>query len=384
MKPLKVAVVGLGIGRLHLKAYQNLPDHYQIYGLCDLDPARLREYQAIYPQVAFATGDYRDLLQRDEIDIIDLCTPPFLHYEQIREALKAGKHVFCEKPLVSSLREVDSLQTLSTFVGKCLMPIFQFRHGEGIVELKNQVEKGNLGRHLVSSVEIGWSRPPEYYLSSWRSQWESSFGGTLVSHICHLVDLLTWVIGMPESITANGAALLNDIEVEDTAAILAGYADGSMATIVSTTGAQEERAGMRFCFENLTAESNRHPYDCSQFPWRYAPRSHPSEEKAGEIKCLFGELFRTAAERLWNGEELPVTLADARNSIEILSAAYLSISRGGTKVRLPISNQDAVYNGWLQIMTDHSRVSRKREQGSPEVHVFEEMETRKVAEPAAF
>ena len=111
MRPLKVAVVGAGIGSQHIKAYQNLPDQFDLVALCDIDPAKASQV-ARDLNVREVVHDFRDLLTRTDVDVIDLCTPPYQHFDQLQSGLKAGKHMICEKPLLGSLSEVDRLSDL--------------------------------------------------------------------------------------------------------------------------------------------------------------------------------------------------------------------------------------------------------------------------------
>src|ERR1700736_5961185 len=96
---LRVAVVGCGVGRSHIaQGYQRHPDKFRVQALCDTDAARLA---AVADEVSIPrrTTSFAQLLRRDDVDIVDICTPATLHFEQIVAALSAGKEVVCEKPL---------------------------------------------------------------------------------------------------------------------------------------------------------------------------------------------------------------------------------------------------------------------------------------------
>ena len=134
MSPLKVAVVGAGIGSQHIKAYQNSPDCFDLVALCDHDPVKASQV-ARELNVKEVVHDFRDLLSRTDLDVIDLCTPPHQHLEQITSGLKAGKHMICEKPLVGSLADADRLLDLSAEYRKQVMPIFQYRFGHGLQKI---------------------------------------------------------------------------------------------------------------------------------------------------------------------------------------------------------------------------------------------------------
>ena len=115
MSRLRVAIVGAGIGAQHVAGFNANPDLFEVAVICDRDRARA---SALAAKVTAGSpdvhGDYDDaLLARGDIDVIDICLPPFLHFDAVSRALRAGKHVICEKPLVGSLREADALAALS-------------------------------------------------------------------------------------------------------------------------------------------------------------------------------------------------------------------------------------------------------------------------------
>ena len=103
---LKVGVVGCGVGVGHIKGYQELPDLYSVEALCDIDPARAKAIAGEHG-VRASIGDFDEFLRHD-LDIVDICTPSALHFEQAKKALLAGRHVVVEKPFASSLAEAEA------------------------------------------------------------------------------------------------------------------------------------------------------------------------------------------------------------------------------------------------------------------------------------
>ena len=122
------AVVGLGIGLAHVRALRRLRDRFSLVAVCDPDESRSMP-------VAERTGaevlPFDDLLERDDIEIVHICTPPSMHLEQCLAALAAGKYVVCEKPVVASLMDIDQLRDAETSAPGRIMPIFQYRFGNG-------------------------------------------------------------------------------------------------------------------------------------------------------------------------------------------------------------------------------------------------------------
>ena len=111
MNKLKVAVVGSGVGSAHIEAYQALPDMYDMAVLCDIDPVRGQELAKQSAIPVFVSSI--DELFKTGVDLIDICTPSGLHFEQACAALKAGFDIVVEKPVARSLAEMDALEKLS-------------------------------------------------------------------------------------------------------------------------------------------------------------------------------------------------------------------------------------------------------------------------------
>jgi predicted dehydrogenase len=351
MTRLKVGIVGCGVGINHIKAYAELPDLYAVEALCDLDAEKAeaiaREYAI--PQI---TTDFAALLALD-LDLVDICTPSALHFEQARAALAAGRNVLVEKPLAGSLAEADALAELERQSGRRLCPVFQYRFAQGIAQLMHLRETGFVGRAFVTTVETHWRRTAAYYDNPWRGRWPTELGGCLVTHAIHSHDILTYVLGPIRSVYAKTTTRVNAIETEDCAAAVLEMADGSFATLSVTMGAEEDMSRLRFCFEGLTAESNQSPYNPGTAPWRFVA-ADPDRQAAidaaiAEVPAgperYAGQLLRLHA-ALTKGGPLPVSIADARRSLELITAAYDS-ARTGLPVSLPIGRDHPLYRGWL-------------------------------------
>ena len=124
---VRVAIIGAGIGAQHLAGYRALAEQYTVAALCDLDIARA-EAVAAGSEIS-VTADFESVLADDSIDLIDICLPPHLHFEMSMAALKAGKHVVCEKPLCTSLRDADALAAQAEASRRTVSPVFQYRYG---------------------------------------------------------------------------------------------------------------------------------------------------------------------------------------------------------------------------------------------------------------
>jgi predicted dehydrogenase len=349
---LRVAVVGGGIGVHHIQAYKSLPEQFDLAAICDIDRDKAQRVAAEH-MIARVTTDLAELCRMDDLDVIDICTPPHLHFAQIQQVLAAGKHAICEKPLVNSLQAVDELIAAEAQSGRRVMPIFQYRFGQGLQKLKFLIDAGLTGPAYLSTVETAWRRRAEYYAVPWRGKWATELGGVLLGHAIHAHDMLCYIVGPIRRVFARTATRVNPIEVEDCAAVSLEMADGSLASLAATLGSPAEITRHRFCFSGLVAESNTRPYSNSGDPWTFIGDTPAQEaeiaaalERFDPLPEGFAGQFYRFAEALQTGAELPVTLADARAALELITAMYYS-ARTGENVELPIGVDHPAYASWL-------------------------------------
>lgn len=345
MRRLRVGVAGMGIGQAHLLAYLSLTDRFEVAAIAEVDDAR-RERAAADWGVAKAVPSVEDLLELD-LDVVDLCTPPWLHADQVVAALDAGRHVVCEKPLAPSLAEIDRIEAAAAASPATVMPIFQYRFAPGAARLKALVDAGVCGSLHLATSETAWTRGPDYFEVQWRGRWETEGGGAVLSHATHLHDLVTWLGGPVRSVSGLAATLVNDVETEDTAAAVIeldqpGRAAPAIGSLSVTLGSATEISRLRLCYEHVTAESCTEPYDPGAEPWTFS-FSDPSVQAAAER--IWSDLAPVAPgyegqlgafhAAITDEAELPVTLRDARKAVELVTAWYTS-ARTGERVGVPV------------------------------------------------
>jgi predicted dehydrogenase len=352
MDKLRVAVIGAGIAQRHLVGFNDNPNLFDVRVLCSLDEERGRK-AAEEAGVAEFTTDTGSLFDRDDIDVIDICTPPHNHFELVERTIKAGKHAICEKPLFGSISDVDRMMGIVKGTGLKVMPIFQYRYGAGLQKLKRLIEADLTGPAFMTTVETHWWRPPAYYEIEWRGKWKTELGGGLLGHAIHAHDMLNYVHGPCAEVFAFGDTLLNDIEVEDSMALAARMANGSLATLSMTLGSREEISRLRFCFKNLVAESITAPYTMGNDPWKFVAGDPEHQAKVDAALAdapahmdHYSRQFELFAEAVARDTEPPVTLQDARNALELVTAAYHS-DRTGRPVAMPLQADHPLYGSWL-------------------------------------
>ena len=149
----RVAIVGAGIGAQHAAGFDHLPEAFEIAVIVDADLARARTLAEKHGVSEVHGGFDEALLARADIDVIDICLPPFLHDEAIHRSLAAGKHVVCEKPLLGSLAAIDRAASAAQAQGRVLMPIFQYRFGNGPRKARHLVSSGAAGKAFFATVK---------------------------------------------------------------------------------------------------------------------------------------------------------------------------------------------------------------------------------------
>ena len=174
----------------------------------------------------------------------------------------------------------------------------------------------------------------------------------MLGHAIHIHDLLCKALGPVKAVSASLATRVNDIEVDDCAAIAMTMKSGALATSSITLGSALDMSRLRFCFQNLTAESGRSPYHPAGDGWTFQAREPMEQAEVDAIVSArgrpverFAGLFGEFAKRLLSDPNDAVTLGEARQSLELVTAIYQS-ARSDQTVQLPIPDNHPLYRGW--------------------------------------
>ncbi len=173
--------------------------------------------------------DYRKILTSQAYDLIDICTPIYLHAEMIKEANKLGIPVLCEKPLAINLDQAMNVVNLFGKIGI----IYQFRFNPKILKLKKELEEGKYGEiKLVTAQYYRW-RGPEYY-KDWEGDKLKAGGGVVLNVCIHYLDLLQWLFGYPTEIKGFTTSS-KKLDVEDNAVAIFRFPQGAVGSIILST-----------------------------------------------------------------------------------------------------------------------------------------------------
>jgi len=200
---VRVGVVGLGMGRHHAKAYAASP-LADLVAICDSDPQRLAEFQAVYPK-AKAYLSYEDLFSSGTVDAVSVALPTFLHDTVTIAALQAGLHVLCEKPMAVNAQRARAMLEASRAAGKKLMIHFNYRYSPSAQYVKRYIDAGNLGQ--IYYARTRWLRArgvPKP--GGWFGIRELSGGGPVIDLGVHRLDMALWLMDYPQAVSVSASA----------------------------------------------------------------------------------------------------------------------------------------------------------------------------------
>jgi UDP-N-acetyl-2-amino-2-deoxyglucuronate dehydrogenase len=234
--PVRFAVVGLGMGLIHC---QDLVDAEgcELVAVCDSSPERLRATTEKFG--VRACESFEALLRDPEVEVVSICTPSGTHADLSIQALRAGKHVVCEKPPDVSVEAVDRMIAARDATGRELMVIFQARFEPVYIHLREAIQSGRLGRLIGLHGTVNWYRAQSYFVSPgmWKGTWALDGGGSLANQGVHTADLLQWLGGPVAEVYGKFGRYAHDIESEDKTAALLTFANGALGTLTTTTAA---------------------------------------------------------------------------------------------------------------------------------------------------
>ncbi len=349
---IRIAIVGTGgISHAHIKAYLQFPERCRIAALVDIIPGKAQRVKEQYGLDADVYLDHHEILDK-EIDLVDVCTPPFAHAEISINALRSGKNTVCEKPMAASLEECDAMLRARDESGKKLSIIAQNRFRLPVRNLKALLDSGMAGRVRHVTVNSLWFRGDRYYDLWWRGTWEKEGGGCTLNHAVHHIDMLGWMMGTPEKITSVLANTGHDnAEVEDLSVSIAEY-PGALAVVTASVVDHGEDQELIFQCEKAKIAF---PYSvfASQPQPNGFPLAEPDTAFAEEAERYLGELppltyemhvgqLENVLTALETGGDVAITGEDGRRTIELITSIYKA---GSTRqaVTLPISPDDPFY-----------------------------------------
>lgn len=233
---MKSLLVGCGgIAEVHAEALHALDR--EIAAFADIRPERARGMADVYGGRAYAS--LSDMLEKEQADVLHICTPHYLHVPMAIEALQKGMHVVMEKPPAMTGEQEEELRRVLSGAPGQLAVCFQNRYNPANRRVKELLEKKELGEVKGARAFVTWEREAPYYTESgWRGTWKTEGGGVLINQSIHTLDLLCYLLGDPRQVSATIANhhLRDVIEVEDSAEARIVFKSGAVGLFYATTG----------------------------------------------------------------------------------------------------------------------------------------------------
>lgn len=294
--------------------------------------------------------DLKRFLEPKDIDAITIATPSGAHLEIALAAAKKGIHVLCEKPIEVTTKRAAALIDACKVANVRLGVIYQARFDPCTILAKKAIEDGRLGKILMASCQMRWSRSQAYYDSAaWRGTWELDGGGCLMNQGIHSIDLLIYLVGQPVGVAAfQGPVTHERIEVEDNFSATVRFASGAIGTIEASTSCSpgfprrieisgekgticiEDNRIVRWGFEKVFPEDQeiikRFSDSGNSIGGATDPKAIDARGHVQMVEDFIGSIFE---------EKSPcVTGEDGKKSVDFICAAYESMRHGGAVIQI--------------------------------------------------
>ncbi len=340
-RKVRLAIVGCGrISKNHFGSIEKHFDDIELAAVCDTDSKVLSEHAEKHKVPGYLYLE--KMLQKEQLDLIALCTPSGIHPDQAVMAAKYGVHVMTEKPMATRWQDGVRMVKVCDEAGVHLFVVKQNRRNTTLQLLRRAITEKRFGKIHMVHLNVFWTRPQEYYdQDKWRGTWEFD-GGAFMNQASHYVDLLEWLIGPVDKVQAM-MSTTRDIEVEDTGVLNIRWRSGTLGSMSVTmlTYPKNLEGSITILGERGTVRVGGVAVNDIQL-WQFdEPRDYDEKIRAAnyETTSVYGfghPLYYRNVIDVLRGEAEPET--DGREglkSLELLIAAYLS-ARDGKTISLPL------------------------------------------------
>ncbi|HEX3356994.1 MAG TPA: Gfo/Idh/MocA family oxidoreductase [Tepidisphaeraceae bacterium] len=349
-KQWRSAVVGVGtVGSWHCRILAKMENN-TLVATCDKDSEKAKQtLTKIGMESLPIYSDVKEMLTKEQIDVVHVCTPSGDHMTPAIAAMEMGKNVICEKPVEIQLDRIDKMIAAAKKNNVKLAGIFQNRWNLANAALKHAADENRYGRVSFAGCYTPWFRTDEYYREGgWRGTWKLDGGGAIMNQSVHAVDLLQWIAGPIKSVSAYaGARIHKEIEVEDTLACSLQFESGAFGVIVGTTAMYpgssvrieiggENGTAITEYGQGLRTYKFREPKPDDEATIKScAPSAGPSGGASSNVDVALDLHFRNITHILesWErGEDASTDGVEARKAVAIIVAMYESAKNGGQAV----------------------------------------------------
>jgi UDP-N-acetyl-2-amino-2-deoxyglucuronate dehydrogenase len=230
---MRVGIIGTGaISHKHALAYRNIG--FRVTVCTDIDPKHGQSFAQQHGAVFVPTCE--EVCSHREVDYVDVCTFPDFRLQPLRLCAASGKHIQVQKPISTNLATAREMVATARAAGIVLGVVSQHRFDDSSIFLKRAIEDGRLGRLIQCDAYVKWFRSAEYYSRPIKGSWEVEGGGALINQAIHQVDILRWLAGPVDKVSAMWQlGALHRIESEDVVNALLRYTSGATGVIQAST-----------------------------------------------------------------------------------------------------------------------------------------------------
>ncbi len=230
---MNFAIVGCGfIAKKHAAAIDKI-DAAKLVAICDKVPATMEFYIEKYDAKPYT--DLQHMLEKEDIDIVCICTPSGFHASIAVQVAEAKKHIIVEKPIAMTIEDTDKIIDACNINNVKLAVVHPNRFRPVVQELRKIMDQGLLGEISHASCIVNWNRNQEYYdQAPWRGTKQHD-GGVLMNQAIHNLDLLLWFMGTPQQVFSMEATRFRKIEAEDVAVGTIKFETGALGTVEAST-----------------------------------------------------------------------------------------------------------------------------------------------------
>ncbi|MHC4124394.1 MAG: Gfo/Idh/MocA family protein [Planctomycetota bacterium] len=256
-KKINVGLIGCGfMGRAHSNAYRKVSQFFELgyepvlKVVCDSNKERVKKFSDNWGWQSTET-DWQKVIDREDVDLIDICVPNNTHCEIVLAAAKAGKIICCEKPLAMNIEEGQAMVEEVEKAGKANMVWYNYRRVPAVALAKKIIEDGKLGRifHYRAKYLQDWTISPDVPQGGqalWRLDINSSGSGVTGDLLSHSIDTAMWLMGPISSVCAMTETFIKQrplqedlekimpVKIDDACAFLARFRNGALGTFEST------------------------------------------------------------------------------------------------------------------------------------------------------
>ena len=314
---ISVLIAGCGsIGKRHARVLHGLG--VRDIRACDPVEAQRESMRGESPSVAL--GESYEAGLRDHPDTAFICTPPDMHIPMMEQALHAGCHVLCEKPLSDTTEGIDELDALAARLNRKVMIALCFRYHEGLLKAKRYLEEGRIGRLVAVRALMGEHLPdvrPDY-----RSTFLARYGGAF--DLSHEVDLAVWYAGRPVRRVRSLSGTFSDIGIDapDVAEILIEFEDRCLATVHLDFFQRPRRRQTELLGTDGVVMVEFASWDhCTVSRYEAARGEWELEDLTTDRDDMFRSEDREFLQAVAEDRPVTCTIAEARRSVEVIAAA---------------------------------------------------------------